>query len=550
MLKLNPNSAYDPTRLNGKIYDGGDTVCVKVPKAFYGEFSYRKSIRYSNEKSEWFYDKAEICAEAITDLIWAVDACGKVNWLIDEKLCLKLNSILHGSKFEQEENKKLEIKKELEELKSNYTSDIRFDAFLKREPFKHQKIGIQFLDYIGGNGMIADDMGLGKSLQSIGYAAMKGHKTIIVCPASLKYNLKNEVEINTYKKAYILSGAAPKDNSDFDFYILNYEQLKKYEPWITANKWDCVIADESQYLKNAAAQRTKLFLKIFAKFKSRILLTGTAIKNRPVEFYTQLKFLKPSIFKNKMDYAVRYCDAKRTSFGWDFSGASNLQELNEKVAPFYLRRNKKTVFTDMPSKIVSRVNFEMTKEEALQYQDILDGVKSDSASDLSIENSAVRLIKLKQFCSKSKIDRVVDFVKEGLIADPERKIVVFSQFVDTQRELKNRFGASAVSLMGEDSAEKRNEAVNRFQEDPNIKVFVVSTFAGCVGLNLTAGDMVVFADTVWDPSTQMQAEDRCHRMGQTKTVNVYYLNFKDSIEEVISAVVYNKKKVLEVVLGK
>lgn len=407
---------------------------------------------------------------------------------------------------------------------------------------------------------ISNNMYAHNTIQAIGYTAQNNLRTVIVCPASLKYNWKNEIAKFTNKTAVVLTEyqaeeLSPK-NALADYIIINYEQLEKYSKYLLKSKFDCVILDESQYIMNLQAKRTKLVFKLFKKVEKRMCLSGTPIKNRPIEFYSQLKFLRPDQFSNKMKYALRYCDAKETPFGWDMKGASNLDELNRKIAPFYIRRLKQEVLKELPPKTVTVIETDLNVTEKNEYLKIKRDFERFMKDNWSIHGVGyqdqrldgahlAKLMELKMFCSQTKVARVIEFVKEFVEASENRKIIVFSQFIHTQKMLRDAFPGISVSLLGEDAAEKRQEAVERFQSDPKIRVFVGSTIAAGVGLTLTAADTVIFADLMWSPADHQQAEDRAHRISQENPVFVYYMIFKETIEEMIWKVIGRKLSVIE-----
>lgn len=399
--------------------------------------------------------------------------------------------------------------------------DMNIDfSFMKLTPFEYQKEGVAFLNSADGVVMLGYSMGLGKSSVTISYTTQHKLNTIVVCPASLKYKWKSEVEKFTNRTAIVLSELDP-DSLDpkiklADYVIINYEQLEKYEKYLSKAKFQAVALDESHYILNLQAKRSKLVFKLFKKIPKRICISGTPIRNRPIDFYAQLKFLRPDVFSNKMDYALRYCNAKETPFGWDFKGASHLDELHKRIAPFYIRKTKEEVLKDLPEKTVSLVEIEMNDKEESEYgkltNDFFEILKNRQGQMETADLG--KMVKMRQFCSKAKVDRVVEFVDQFLESSDNRKIIVFSQFIETQKALKEKFKGRSVSLLGEDSAIKRNEAVQKFQNNPNTRVFVGSTIAAGVGLDLYAADTVVFADLMWTPSDHLQAEDRCILEGQ------------------------------------
>jgi len=394
-------------------------------------------------------------------------------------------------------------------------------SFMKVGLFDYQKYGVAFINSVNGIAMLGDQMGVGKSGQVISYSTLNKLYTVIVCPSSLKYKWKSEVEKFTGCSAVVLSEYDPEKldpkSKLADFVIINYEQLIKYEKYLSKAKFDLAALDESHYILNLKAQRTKTVFKLFKKISKRICVSGTPIKNRPIDFYPQLKFLRPDIFGNKMDYGIRYCNAKETPFGWDLKGSSHLDELHKRISPFYIRRTKDEVLKDLPEKTVSLMEMEMNDKERLEYDDLTNEfyeVLKNKKNDPMDVSDLGKMIKMRQFCSKSKLNRIVEFVEQFLESSDDRKIVIFSQFIETQKKLKEAFKGRSVSLMGEDSSIKRNEAVTQFQNDPKVRIFVGSSIAAGVGLDLYAADTVIFADLMWSPSDHQQAEDRCILEGQ------------------------------------
>lgn len=511
-----------------------------------------REIKWNNGFNIWECNIKAADYETVRFILKIFKEAEQFDWLISDQAFTAIKSRLdhHESRIKES--------KEIKELKTKTDIEIEL-PHLKITPYPYQKVGIAFLDKVNGVGMVGDTMGLGKSLEAIGYTSLKNLRTIIVCPASLKYNWKKEIEKFSNKSAVVLTEleAASLDhkNTLADYRIINYEQLDKYSKYLSKTKFDCVILDESHYIMNLQAKRTKLVFKLFKKAEGRILLSGTPIKNRPVDFYPQLKFLRPDLFGNKMQYALRYCDAKETPFGWDYRGASNLEELNRKISPFYIRRLKNEVLKELPPKTVSVIDVDFNVTEKKEYEKIrrdFDRFLKESWVKVGTDYVAKpldgadlsKLVEMKQYCSQAKIPRVIEFVKEFVESSENRKILVFSQFIATQKALRDAFPGISVSLLGEDSAEKRQEAVDKFQSDPKTRVFVGSTIAAGVGLTLTAADTVVFADLMWSPSDHEQAADRVHRIGQDNPVFIYYLVFKDSIESMIWAIIGKKLSII------
>lgn len=532
---------------------GNISITHKYDQNLVDKYHFIKEIKWNSGFKYWECNIKNADYETCRFFFKIHKEIPRFDWLISDEAFKAVKARIDWHENQLRKNKEI---KELKEKK-----DINLDlSFMKMEPYPYQKVGIAFLNKIHGVGMVGDSMGLGKTLQAIGYTAQNNLRTVIVCPASLKYNWKNEIAKFTNKTAVVLTEyqaeeLSPK-NALADYIIINYEQLEKYSKYLLKSKFDCVILDESQYIMNLQAKRTKLVFKLFKKVEKRMCLSGTPIKNRPIEFYSQLKFLRPDQFSNKMKYALRYCDAKETPFGWDMKGASNLDELNRKIAPFYIRRLKQEVLKELPPKTVTVIETDLNVTEKNEYLKIKRDFERFMKDNWSVHGVGyqdqrldgahlAKLMELKMFCSQTKVARVIEFVKEFVEASENRKIIVFSQFIHTQKMLRDAFPGISVSLLGEDAAEKRQEAVERFQNDPKIRVFVGSTIAAGVGLTLTAADTVIFADLMWSPADHQQAEDRAHRISQENPVFVYYMIFKETIEEMIWKVIGRKLSVIE-----
>lgn len=468
-----------------------------------------------------------------------------ITWDIEKEVLEHLESIKDSLENET-------VFCEIDRIKKDNNPNIDF-SFLKKDLFGYQKAGVSFLEFTNGVALIGDEMGLGKTSTAIAYCSKNNLKTIVVTTASLKYNWKSEVENFCKKNAFIL-GSFPNNVGieSSDFVITNYDQLKKWEKVLVKLKFDCVILDESHYISNLSSARTKYVFKLFKKIKKRILLSGTPVKNRPIELYPQLKFLYPKEFSNKSDFGFRYCGPKKGFNGyWEFKGSSNLDELNDRMKRFYIRRKKKDVLSDLPEKRVSNIVFDLSSDETKEYKALFVKSGPSLGRKFNTKEKKSSLIELMKFCSISKVDRVEEFVKNMISEDTasEKKVIIFAHFRDTQEELKKRFKDISVSISGGDSAESRQKSVDEFQKNNDIRVFIGSTLASGTGLNLTAADTVIFCDLVWVPAELKQAEARAHRIGQTSNVFVYYLTFTNTIEDIVWGTLKSKLSVVSESLG-
>ena len=374
--------------------------------------------------------------------------------------------------------------------------------------------------------------------------------------------------------------------------VVNYDVLHKHEDVLHASEFDVLIVDEAHYLKNQKARRSKMVFGIPAspklraagvpdvpgiRAKRRIFLTGTPIANRPAELFPLISYLDPISWPDFFRFAVRYCNGHRRQFsstksGWDFSGASNLEELQEKLrSTIMIRRLKKDVLTELPPK--RRQVIELTPDEsgreALRAE--LDAYKSHAEDEIagleaeaelalaaddpaSYANAVARLEKgssarfeeisaLRLETARAKIPVALEFIREA--AEESAKVVVFAHHKEVVRALAKEFGEEAVILVGDTPMIERQEAVDRFQRDPNVRIFIGSIMAAGVGITLTAAAHVIFFELDWVPGNVSQAEDRCHRIGQKESVLVQHLVLEGSLDAIMAKKIVAKQNVID-----
>lgn len=445
----------------------------------------------------------------------------------------------------------------------------------ERKLFPHQVVGIEFLKK-KKRAILADSPGLGKTLQAIKAAGETSNATILViCPASLKINWEREIHMVYPEDIVTVVDSSPgwKLFYTATWVVINYDILAKHPELAEETKLgriETVILDEAHYIKNHTSIRSKEALAICENAKQVYCLTGTPVINKPIELYSLLQAVKHPLTQNtekspsalRAQYSKRYCDGHlevihRRGGGvlrfWDESGANRLPELKALTTDAILRRTKDEVL-DLPEKIISVVECEMDAEHQKSYdsawEEYLEFIaknplKKDFDNILDAR-SLVELIKLKQVCSKAKIKRIVDDI-ENMVEQGE-KVIVFTQFtgtVDTLMAILAKKKIGAVRLTGQNDTEERQKAVDEFQNKENIKVFVANIKAGGVGITLTAANHVIFADMDWSPAIHEQCEDRCHRIGTTGTVNVYYYIISGTIEEDILEVLNTKRDIIK-----
>lgn len=433
---------------------------------------------------------------------------------------------------------------------------IDYSKYDHRPPLTHQKEAIEKLT--GSRRFIlADDMGLGKTTSTIIAALETGAKKIlIICPASLKINWEREIANYTNRSVYIAEGK--KFSTESDFVIVNYDILKNFHDpkdkensLLFKSEFELVVLDEAHMVSNAQAQRTKIINSYVKTIKRVWLLTGTPMTSRPMNYYNLLNIIESPVAQNWMAYAIRYCQGYQFTAGnrkvWNVTGASNLEELRDRTSKQILRRLKEEVL-DLPDKIITPVYLRLKSKE---YEDLMGEYyewfdkNSNESSSLTVQFS--KLMKVRKVISNEKVKQTIEFVEN--IIDQGKKVIIFTNFTDTLQTIYQHFGKQAVYLDGSCNKVQRQFAVDQFQDNEKITVFVGNLKAAGVGLTLTSAEAVIMNDLSFVPAEHAQAEDRAYRYGQKNNVLVYYPLFENTIEGAVYDILNHKKKIISTVMG-
>ena len=434
--------------------------------------------------------------------------------------------------------------------------EVDYSKYDHRPPLQHQKEAIEKL--AGSRRFIlADDMGLGKTTATIIAALETGAKKIlIICPASLKINWQREIENYSDRTVYIAEGK--KFSTESDFVIVNYDILKNFHDMkdkskslLNQSEFELVILDEAHMISNPQAQRTKIINHYVKNIKRAWLLTGTPMTSRPMNYYNLLNIIESPVAQNWMAYAIRYCQGYQFTAGnrkvWNVTGASNLEELRDRTSKQILRRLKEDVL-DLPDKIISPVYLRLKSKEYEElmgdYYDWFDN-KKDESSSLTVQFS--KLMKVRKVIANEKTKQTIEFAEN--IIEQGKKVIIFTNFTDTLQTIYQHFGKQAVYLDGSCSKPHRQHAVDEFQDNEKIKVFVGNLKAAGVGLTLTAAEVVIMNDLSFVPAEHAQAEDRAYRYGQKSNVLVYYPLYENTIEGAIYDILNRKKEIIRTVMG-
>lgn len=448
----------------------------------------------------------------------------------------------------------------------------------------YQKAGIAFA-FNRPAVLIGDEMGLGKTIQAIGTlnACPELKRVLIICPASLKLNWRRELEKWLVRKRPIFIADSKVCPILADgITIINYDVLHKHEQSLRETELDALICDEAHFLKNPKARRTSVVFGCKASkkekdkgmadvpaltAKKRILLTGTPIANRPSELFPLISFLDPITWRDFFKFAHRYCQAHNNGFGWDFSGASNLDELQDKLrASIMVRRLKKDVLTELPPKRRQVIEFPATGDlariarQSNEAYDEVEAMEAEvelaAASDnpVAYEEAVQKLSKGQKACfeglstlrmetGRAMIPLALEHINETLEEVP--KLVIFGHHKEILAAIKESLGEAAVMIVGDTPMEERQANADRFQKDPSCKAIIGSFGAMGVGWTLTAASNLVTVEQDWVPGNVSQAEDRIHRIGQTGSVQIQHLVIEGSIGATIMKRIVAKQDVID-----
>ncbi|EKX51349.1 hypothetical protein GUITHDRAFT_44788, partial [Guillardia theta CCMP2712] len=449
----------------------------------------------------------------------------------------------------------------------------------------YQKIGFNWLIGLyeqGLNGILADEMGLGKTVQTISLLSWLAEEKsiwgpfLVVAPTSTMHNWYSELQkFCPQMKVIPYFGANPNERkllrrlwtnpvslgtpgAPFHVLVTNYKLIVADEKHFQRVKWQYMILDEAQAIKSSASQRWKILLGF--NCRNRLLLTGTPIQNSMAELWALLHFIMPELFDSFSDFTEWFSKDIESSAEGKGTGMdqAQLRRLQLILQPFMLRRTKKDVLDELVHKVEIEVRtplssrqkyyYDMLKRRVTSTAELLDR-KMLSKDDKRLHSLMNLVMQFRKVCNHPEIFERRDFISPLQFQEYLRildellpklkaeghKVLMFCQMTKMMDILEDYFWYrkhTYLRLDGSASIADRRDMVNDFQsEDSDVFIFLLSTRAGGLGINLTAADTVVFYDSDWNPTMDAQAMDRAHRLGQTKQVTVYRLVSKNTIEE-------------------
>ena len=483
--------------------------------------------------------------------------------------------------------------KELENLGFELVMSEKFQKFWEQistfsttETTELPKVNAEFRDYqlkgfswlwfmykYGLNGILADDMGLGKTLQALSLLQKAkevdgSQPTLVIAPTTVVFNWESEIQKFTPELSCLkLSGPDReklfKEIPNYDIVITSYALIRRDIAKFRKINFRYIILDESQNIKNATSQTAQAVKTLNGLHK--LALSGTPIENKLEELWSVFDFLMPGFLFSMPEFNSRYVTPIM-----ERQDKTVEKRLKLQIYPFILRRMKRDVAKDLPDKVENMAYCEMTPEQKDFYLDVLDSTKEELFKSIEmngLEKSRMSifsaLLRLRQICCHPKLydkEHVKGVIHSGKfeylkgmleqIIEEKHRVLLFSQFVDMLDIIKGwlkRTGIEYEYLTGK--TKDRQAAVENFNNNPKVKVFLISLKAGGTGLNLTGADYVIHYDPWWNISSENQATDRTYRIGQKKNVQVYKLITKNSIEEKIYDLQKRKEKLIDNVLS-
>ena len=462
--------------------------------------------------------------------------------------------------------------------------------------FPHQQEGATFmletLNRTVGlkGGLLADEMGLGKSATAIITANLlthdkpEGGHILVVVPATLKLNWAKEIRmwIGADETVDVVNGTKNGLDPTARWTVINYNILTKLRDQLEAIPFDVCLMDEAHYCKERGTNWTKTLLGapgqkgepedfgLLSKIPACFPMTGTPMLNRPKELFTLLKAINhPLARKGFFNFGTRYCAGHRNAYGWDFSGASNIVELGEKMGDAYLRR-KKSLVMSLPPKMPNQIDIELEPSQLKEYREMASGVlertrkgkakaKAVETTEaagvgVEIEEPEVDLAPEEQDTILGELNRMkmaTALVKTQFslelaqgIVEQGNKVIIFSNYLKVLDDLQEHFGDLAVRIDGSVTQARRQQAVDRFQEDGSVQVFLGQMQAAGIGITLTRAQDIIVNDLPWTPGLLSQAEDRAHRIGQQGTLSIHYPTVSGTFDAQLLKVLNHKRAVI------
>ena len=444
----------------------------------------------------------------------------------------------------------------------------------------YQRAGVLFADLAERSGNF-DEMGLGKTVEALALLQYRPElrPAVVVSPSSVKYNWSVEARkwVMANSEVQIINGlrtqnkTRQKDGQKYkveiiqqledlaDIYLINYDILYDWVDALAEIAPKITIFDEAHYIKDSSTRQAKASYQLIEASKKVLLMTGTPILNRPIELFPLLQIIDPTKWNNKVEYGKRFCNAKLKTFrvkggkerqAWDFTGASNLDQLAKEIRPYAIRRLKVDVQHDLPAKSRFPLYFEMEPRFIREYQSSVQEAK-EAIQLARIKNEPIGAIhltminKCRQIATKGKLKGCIAWINDVI---QDQKLVVFAKHLFVIDALMEEFDGKALKIDGSVPTKHRQEIVETFQTSDNWPLFVGQLRAAREGITLTKAHTGLMTESEWAPGYMTQAEDRLHRITQKHHVNWYYAICDVRVDRMLVELLHAKQQISDTVL--
>lgn len=452
-------------------------------------------------------------------------------------------------------------------------TDIPFQE-VKAELYAYQMQGVEFATFKKA-AIIADEMGLGKTLQAITTAIAKKHilghkKTLIITPASLKVQWKQEIEKFTKENALIIEGSSPNRKQQYAdekhfFWIANYETVMRDRNLLSNADIDFLILDEAQRIKNFETKTASAVSRL--RYKHVLVLTGTPIENKLIDIYSIVNIISPNFFGPLWEFSYQHClfDSERTN---KINGYYDLQKIHQKIKTLLIRREKRNVLQQLPNIVQVNVPILLSPLQEEMHAGFAKGLsvilRKKFHTPFDLQKIQQLLASMRMVCDSTyliddqtnespKLNELTYILLQKLdVGNSEKKIIIFSEWVKVHKligKILREHNIGFAELNGSVPVRMRSELIKKFEKNPQCKVFL-STEAGGAGLNLQVADTVINFELPWNPAKKNQRIGRIDRLGQKNTtLTIYNFITKNSIEEQIASGLMAKQSIFDGVLS-
>lgn len=434
---------------------------------------------------------------------------------------------------------------------------------VKLHPFQVE--GVKRIHELDLNCLLADQMGLGKTVQALKALADRPdlRPAVIVCPASLKLGWEDQAMQHLGMRIEVLSGRGPRTNQPPwlvrpNVVVVNYDVLRDWMPWLKKIEPKIVVGDEVQYIANPTAQRTRAMRELVDCCDHFIAISATPLTIRPIQLWTVLNMLDPKTWRSRDHYGLRYCGGRRTPWGMDYSRATNTKHLNKILLDsFMIRRLKTDVLKDLPAKTRNVVPFAMNSAERKEYLEakgnLIAWLAKNYGTGVAKRASKVEAMAevghLNRLAARLKMRQAVDWIKDFL--DSGEKLIVAAINKSIIKTLCEEFKGRFVKVTGDTPEKERHAAFKRFNKDPKCELFFGNIKAAGVGWSSSACSNVAFLQYPWSSGDLVQMEDRCHGIGRGQQgipTTSHWLTLKETIEMTMIERLQRSQAVLDAIL--